>query len=164
MLNGAQVHLLFNHLPILGIPFSLLLVGVGLWRKSLEIQKFGLGALVLVGLLSVVAFKSGDAAEDVVEEAPGISESMIHEHEESAELAFWFLEGIAVLSLGGLVYFRAPRTLPTWFTLVVLTGMLVGSGLMANAGHLGGLINHPEIRASEGGPGLPLSDDDLDDH
>lgn len=147
MLNGAQIHLLLNHLPILGIPFSLLLLGFGLWRKNLEIQKVSMGALVLIGLLTIPAFLSGEAAEEIVSDSPGISKTMIEEHEELSRIAFWFLEGLAVLALGGLVYFRSPRKLPGWFAITLLVGMLVGSGLLVRTGHLGGQINHPEIRS-----------------
>ena len=157
MFNGAQVHLLLNHLPILGVLFSLLLLGYGAWRKNLEIQKVSAGALVLIGLLSIPAFKSGEAAEEIVEDRAGISEVLIHNHEEAAELAFWALEAFAIAALIGLVYFRTPRTWPAWFSAVLITGMLVIGGLMARAGHLGGLISHPEIRnASQQMETLPL--------
>lgn len=147
MFNGAQVHLLLNHLPILGIPFSTALLLYGLWRKNLEIQKLSMGALVLVGLLTIPAFLSGEAAEEVVENVAGVSEAMIEEHEEFSEISFWFLEGLAVVALAGLVYFREPRKLPKWLPVLILAGMFVGSGLMAWTGHLGGQINHPEIRS-----------------
>lgn len=147
MLSGAQVHLLLNHIPILGIPFILGLLLFGLWRRAADIQRVSLGALVLVALLTIPAFVSGDDAEEIVEDYPGISEVMIEGHEEFAEIAFWFLEGLAVVSLAGLVIYRGPRSMPKWFLLLVVVGLLVGAGLMARVGHLGGLINHPEIRS-----------------
>lgn len=160
MFDGAQVHLLLNHLPILGIPFSLLLLLFGLWRKSIEIQKASMGALVLVGLLAIPVLKSGEAAEEIVEELPGISEMMIEEHEESAEIAFWFLEALAALSLGGLVYFRGPRKTPKWYAMILLVGMIIGGGLMARTAHMGGQINHPEIRSGEVGPDIPTQNNE----
>ena len=163
MFDGAQVHLLLNHIPIVGVPFSLVLLLFGLWRKNLEIQRASMGAIVLIGLLTIPAFKSGDNAEEIVEEYAGISHTMIEEHEEFGEKAFWFLEGLAIISLAGLVYFRSPRKTPTWFSVVIALGLIIGSGMMARTGHLGGLINHPEIRSSQSVVDSPGADTERDD-
>jgi len=42
-MNGAQLHLMLNHLPVMGALFSLLLLGWSLIRRSTEIQKLALG-------------------------------------------------------------------------------------------------------------------------
>ena len=163
MINGAQVHLLTNHIPILGIPFVLALLLYGLWRKSADLQRFGMIGLVATGLLAIPAFLSGEEAEEIVEDRAQISETLIENHEEAAEVAFWFLEGIAAAALAGLVLFRSPKQLPRWFTQGVVVSLIASGVLMARVGHLGGLISHPEIRTDQAdsvAPGRVLDHDD----
>jgi hypothetical protein len=63
-MNGAQLHLMLNHLPVMGALFSLLLLGWSLTRRSTEIQKLALGGALLAGLSSVPAYLTGEPAEE----------------------------------------------------------------------------------------------------
>lgn len=49
-MNGAQWHLVLNHLPVTGTLFSLLLLSWALIRRSPELLKTALATAVLVGL------------------------------------------------------------------------------------------------------------------
>ena len=49
-MNGAQLHLMLNHLPVMGALFSLLLLAWSLIRRSAEIQKLALAIALLAGL------------------------------------------------------------------------------------------------------------------
>ena len=53
-MNGAQLHLLLNHFPILGTLFGLLVLAAGLWKKSEDLQK----AALVCFLLPEVALRS----------------------------------------------------------------------------------------------------------
>ncbi len=149
MLSGAQLHLLTNHIPIVGIPFILALLGYGLLRNSDEVLRLSMYALVVVGFLSVPAFLSGEKAEHMIENQTGVSEVYLEAHEEAAEVAFWFLEALAVLTLIGLMLLRGPKPIPRWMGVAVLVGLLISGALMVRVGHLGGKINHPEIRSGQ---------------
>ena len=163
MLNGAQLHLFTNHIPILGIPFVLALLLYGVWRKRDDVQRISMGALVIIGLLTVPAFLSGEKAEEIMEDQPRISETHIENHEDAAELTFWILEGIAAIALLGLVFFRSPKSIPKWFTTGIVVGLVASGILMARVGHLGGLISHPEIRTDQTNGNTPSGSVDQDD-
>ncbi|MFC7671286.1 hypothetical protein ACFQT0_30695 [Hymenobacter humi] len=85
-MNQAHWHLLLNHAPILGSLFGLvlLLLAVAL-RLQPVLLRTGLVTLIVAALLTIPTQLTGDGAEEVVEDQPGVSEPLIHEHEEAAE-------------------------------------------------------------------------------
>jgi uncharacterized membrane protein len=146
-MNGAHFHLVWNHLPVIGAFFSLLLLAWGLIRRSVEIQRVGLAAVIFVALTSIPTFLSGEPAEHVVEHWPGVEEATIHEHEEMAEIAF---VGALVAGVAAAVAFVLGRKDPNRLfkaAIAVFVINFVVYGLMAYTAYLGGLIRHPEIRA-----------------
>ncbi|HEX9782951.1 MAG TPA: hypothetical protein VGA56_09525, partial [Opitutaceae bacterium] len=94
-MNVAHLHLILNHVPVLGTAFGLGLLTFALWRKSEEVKKAALGLFVISALLAIPVYFTGEPAEEIVEELPDVSHANIEEHEEAAEVAF-----IGVLMLG----------------------------------------------------------------
>ena len=117
--------------------------------------------VVIAGIGAVVAERSGHAAEEIVEELPGIEERLIHEHEERAEVALWLTLASAALGIATLALVRGRRPIPVWSAVLLLAAALVTTGVMAWTSLAGGEIRHPEIRASASD--LPDHDHD-DDH
>jgi len=72
-MNLAHLHLVLNHLPVLGTGFGLALLIFGLWRRSDELKKTALGVLVLVALAAVPVYLTGEPAEELVQAVPGVS-------------------------------------------------------------------------------------------
>lgn len=146
-MNWAHVHLILNHVPLVGIGFSILLLIVAMLRRSNDLINVALIFVILVALWAIPVYLTGEPAEEVVENLTGISEQLIEEHEEQAELAFIFIEvtgALALISLFGRWYSDKLGRKLTGLTLLVL---LVSGGLMAWTANLGGKINHPEIRS-----------------
>jgi uncharacterized membrane protein len=77
--------LLFNHLPIIIPIVGLLILLVNVFIRSEIIQRAGYLVLVLAALCTIPAFFTGEGAEEVVENMEGITNNIIHEHEEIAE-------------------------------------------------------------------------------
>ena len=50
-MNPAHLHLMLNHIPVLGTAFCMALVGWALILKSEELKRVSLGAFVIVALL-----------------------------------------------------------------------------------------------------------------
>ena len=73
MANPAHLHLMLNHVPLLGTAFGLGLVGWALLRKSEELKKISLGVFVIVAVLAVPAYLMGEPAEKLVENLPDVS-------------------------------------------------------------------------------------------
>ncbi|HXI20948.1 MAG TPA: hypothetical protein VNH46_07685, partial [Gemmatimonadales bacterium] len=85
-MNAAHLHLMLNHLPVLGAPFAALLLVWGLFRRSRDLLRTALGVAVVVAAVSYPVFLTGEPAEDRVEDAGWASERLVHQHEERAEL------------------------------------------------------------------------------
>ena len=64
--------------------------------------------------MTVPAYLSGKAAEEVVEELPGVEEERIETHEDAGLLAAITSWALGVLALAGLLAVRPPKVLPRW--------------------------------------------------
>lgn len=145
-MNIVHLHLLLNHLPVLGSAFGFLLLGVALWRGSDELAKVSLGFLALLGAASVLVFLTGEPAQDAVERLPGFSDALAERHEDAALVATIVTGTIGALALASLFAFRR-RPLPRWLTTLALLCALGSTGLMGYVANLGGQIRHTEIRS-----------------
>jgi Ca2+/Na+ antiporter len=165
-MNWAHIHLILNHIPLIGIGFVILLFLVALFRRSNEMINVALIFVIIVALWAIPAYLTGEPAEEVVEHQPGISENLIHEHEEAAEIAFIFVEVVGGIALIALIARRYARKVGHLLTIITLLGLIVGGGLVAWVANLGGKINHPEIRSdtvSIGASSFRLDEEDGDD-
>ncbi len=147
-MNLIHLHLMLNHIPVLGTIFGLGLLVFGLWRKSVELKKTALGVFVIIALLTVPVYLTGDPAKDGVKLLPGISRPIIKQHENAAAIAFIGVVVLGVAALAGLLLFRRGKITPAWFTTLMLAAALIVSGLMAWTANVGGQIRHTEIRSS----------------
>jgi hypothetical protein len=138
---------MINHFPVIGVLGALLVFGYGLVRKSDEVKLLGLGLFVLIALITIPVFLTGDAAEKVVKDLPGVTESYIGTHEEIASLALALIELLGAVALGGLFLFRKSGALPQWYITLVLVIALASAGTVGLTANFGGQIRHTEIRA-----------------
>ncbi len=146
-MNLTHLHLLLNHLPIVGSLCGLGLLAFALWRHSEDIKRAALGVLVISALVAIPAYLTGEPAEDGTRGLTGVSKSLIERHEEAAGVALGGVLTLGALGLVGLVWFRGKRPMPSWFGGITLAGALIVSGLMAWTASLGGEVRHTEIRS-----------------
>ena len=162
--NGAQLHLIVNHIPVICVPVVALLLAWGLLRSQPEVTRAALGLLALVAAAVLLPYLTGEPAEEVVEEY-GVSHDFIHQHEEFAEATALATGVLAVLAVGALVLSRRPFR--RWPGVVVLVAALGASGMLAWTAHLGGQVRHLEIRpgapAAEAEGGVPIEVPDTGD-
>lgn len=154
-MNGAQLHLLLNHLPVLGIAFAVPLTLAGLLLRKDDLSKAGLWTFLLAGISAIAANYTGDGAEHVVEHLPGVAESYIHAHEEAAEKALIAALLTGAGALGALIHAWRSGTLSRGICALVLAAGVPATGLMAWTAHLGGLVRHTELR---GGAAAAVAD------
>lgn len=155
----VHLHLILNHVPVIGMVFALLILGVAAWRRNDGMGRLGLAVMVGLSLVTAVVFLSGEPAEEAIEGVAGVSEAMIHPHEEAAEAAL-IATGIAgVLALMALSAYRR-RALPRWLTGAAFTAALVSTTMLGWAANLGGQIRHTEI----GGTAAASSGEESEDH
>ena len=146
-MNSAHLHLILNHVPVVGSLFGLALLGWGLLRKSEEFKKPSLGFLIIIALLAIPVYLTGEPAEEIVENLPGVDEASIEQHEEAALVAFVGILVVGAASLFGLVLFARGKPVPNWLFAAVMVLSLTAFVLMARTANLGGLIRHPEMRS-----------------
>lgn len=144
-LSSAQVHLLLNHVPVLGTIFGLaLLLFALLWRKE-ETLKVTLGVFVVIGVAAVIVQLTGEAAEEMVEGLASFSDAAQERHEDVAAWATIATGALGVAALAGIVTFHR-RSPPAWFRAFILVLAVAASSLMAWTAHLGGQVMHAELR------------------
>lgn len=145
-MDAPHIHLMLNHVPVLGTVFGLLVLGYGLARRSQEVVRTALWTLVIVGVASGVVYLTGEPAEELVEGLPGFSHPILEEHEAAALWATVGAALVGVVSVVGLVRYRA-KEISRRYSIVLLLLTLASAGLMGWTANLGGQVMHGEIRA-----------------
>ncbi|MDQ2793989.1 MAG: hypothetical protein M3Y12_08275 [Bacteroidota bacterium] len=151
-MNQAHIHLIVNHVPIVGSLFAAVLLGVGVFRHHLDLTKAGLVAVLAAGLLCLPAQLTGEGAAAIAQDLPRVSRALIHNHEAAAELGFWALETAAALALFGLLLLKSASPRARLLAVLALVAAVLSFGLLVRAGNLGGQIRHTEIREGFGTP------------
>ena len=151
-MNQAHIHLIVNHVPIVGSLFALILLGVGVLRKNDTLTQAGLVAVLAAGLLCLPAQLTGEGAAAIVQDMPRVSRALIANHAAAAEQGFWVLESAAALALFGLLLRKNASPKARLLALLTLLATALSFGLLARAGNLGGQIRHTEIRDGFGTP------------
>ena len=147
-MNGAHFHLVVNHLPIVGLLIGILILITGLALKKVDIQLTALGVFIFSAVSSIVAFNTGEGAEEMVENLPNVGDQVIHEHEEMAEKLAIALYVLGTFSIAGLVLNMMNHSKAKLVTYVVLLISLAAAFLGKQTGTTGGEVRHTEIRAN----------------
>ncbi|HEV3408757.1 MAG TPA: hypothetical protein VG095_00555 [Chthoniobacterales bacterium] len=151
-MNAAHLHVILNHIPVIGVPIGFALLIYGLLRKSTEVLRAALLLLVAMGIVAIPTFLSGQAAEDIVEHLPGVGHDVIENHEGAATIAFAVTLALGTVALGALLWsFRSGTVgVPLVIVLLLFSGGV--SGWLARTANLGGQIRHTEFQpgGSEG--------------
>ena len=145
-MNGAEMHLLVNHISVFCLVFGAIALGVAMKRKSGDLRMFASALFVIAGVAGWLTVESGESAETVVKALGGGTESFINEH---ADAATWALRSgflVAILALG-MEWVVCKK--PSWargLQWAVLIFAIHGSTVFIRTAFLGGLIRHTEIR------------------
>src|SRR3972149_3625455 len=154
-MNWAHVHLIINHIPVIGIGLLILLFIVAMVRKNKGLITVALAFIILISLATIPVYLTGEPAEEIVEDLPGVSEELIEEHEEQAEIAFILVEVAGGLALITLIARRYSDKLGQKLIILTLLVLIVSGGLVAWTANLGGKIHHEEIRSGTSSQNLP---------
>ena len=76
-MGAAHLHLILNHVPVLGVVFAGLLLGTALWYRSPQFQRLALVMVVGSALVAVPVYLTGEGAEDMVEGMAGVSRASL---------------------------------------------------------------------------------------
>ena len=165
-MNWAHIHLVINHIPLIGLGFTILLIVIGMFRNSRELVVVGLIFVILIALWAIPAYLTGEAAEELVENLPGISEQLIEEHEEKAKVALILIEITGVLALIALIGLRFSEKIFELISTLTLLLLIISGLFITWTANLGGKISHPEIRSDttiQNAPYIDPAKEDQDD-
>ena len=149
-MNDAHLHLVLNHLPIILPLLGLLIMIGGLLFKSEIVKRTAYLIFILGALLAIPTFATGEGAEEVIENLPGIEKKYIESHEEIAEtfaLLCYVLGGISLLGLWANFYKKLFAPILIYVTILVCFITLY---FAKQTGTSGGEIRHIEIRENAG--------------
>jgi uncharacterized membrane protein len=138
----AYLHLLSNHVPILGSLFGVLLLVVALVKPNLNTTLSAYLILILGGIGGFVAYFTGEPTEESIEHVAGISHKLIHVHEEMAENALIFVFLLTAAAVVGLWAERAQWNSAKKIERFTLVVGIIAFILFAFTGYLGGHIRH----------------------
>jgi len=144
--NAAHWHLVLNHLPVVGSMAALLLLGWAFIKNTDDLKRVALASLILVGLVAIPTFLTGEPSERYLKGLQGVSSRWMSNHEEVAEITIWVTVVAGALALVPLIVFRKLHSLPRWVVGLFLVACLVVCGLMVRTASFGGRIRHAEIR------------------
>ena len=145
-MDSTHIHLILNHFPIVGILFGIAILSCGLIIKNKVLKNTAFVIFILTALVAIPVFLTGEAAEDRVEDIAGVSESLLEEHEETAEKAIWVMQFLGLFSVISLLASVKNLSFSRVITFLSLVLALLTFGIMAKVGNLGGQIRHSEIR------------------
>jgi uncharacterized membrane protein len=138
----AYLHLLSNHFPILGSLFGILLLVIALLKSNLKTTLSAYIILLMSGIGGIVAYFTGEPAEESIEHVKGISHKLIHVHEEMAENSLIFIFLLTAAAIIGLWAERAKWESAKKIEMATLVIGIVAFILFAFTGYLGGHIRH----------------------
>lgn len=144
-MNQTHIHLLITHLPIIGSMLGALVLIHGIFTKSDQSKIAAYNIFMLSSIGAVIAYFTGEGAEETVENLQGVIESTIKEHEESALYAFISLIILGSISILGFIATVKKSSITRPLTFVILIISVISFGLVARTGYLGGKIRHTEI-------------------
>jgi uncharacterized membrane protein len=147
MWNVAHLHIAINHIPVVLLPAALVVLAVGVWRRSESLFRTGI-VVAWVGAASGLAtYFTGDAAADLVMAVEKAQEKtldpIVSAHDDSAG---WALGSAVLVAAGGAWAWRR-KGLGRKLTVPLLVLTALSSAILARTALLGGRIRHPEARA-----------------
>ena len=157
-MNQAHFHLLINHLPIMGTVVGVLVLLGGYVLKNQTVKRTALGIFILSSIGIIPARYTGEGAEDVVEDLPGISRKLIHNHEDFAALFGWSLLAVAILSLIAIYLDLKNKNTSKIFYLLTMVLAIITIVFAKQTATSGGEIRHTEIRNNNPSSEMPSVD------
>ena len=145
-MNDAHLHLVVNHFPIIGVILGFIVLVGGIIFKNKTIQNTAYFIFIIAAFATLASMSTGEGAEEMVEEIPGVGHSIIHEHEESAEKMAFVVYALGIVSILGWILNWKEHSQAKWLLSSALVLSIIGVLLGKATGTSGGEIRHTEIR------------------
>jgi len=148
----SHAHIILNHIPTAGFVFAIAFFIAALVANNDVLKRGSLVLFIICSVVGVPTYVAGTAAMWALTQPPipdnEISLAVINAHR---DMALWTMVGLAFT--GSVAWIELWRSryrghLSKLSLNLVLLFAVITLGIMAETGHRGGLINHPEIRTA----------------
>jgi len=147
-MNATHLHLLITHLPIFGSILGGLVLAHGIWTSSKQTKIAAYNLFIISSIGAVVAYLTGESAEESVENLQGVLESNIKAHEDFALYALVGLIALGFSAIVGLIATIRQSVYTRTVSFMILILSLSSFILVARTGYLGGQIRHTELNTT----------------
>ena len=143
----AHIHVILNHFPTVGFVFALFFFIVGLVQKNNGLIRGSLVTFVICAVLGAPTYVTGAAAMFSLTQPPvqGVTQAIINAHRDFALLSLFGLAATGCAAWIEVWRYRYLNRFSKVSLNVVLVLAFITLAIMAETGHRGGQINHPEI-------------------
>jgi FtsH-binding integral membrane protein len=145
-MNGAQLHLALNHVPVVLSMAGLAVLLWGTVTKNADIKKVGFTLAILTAICAGAAYLTGEPAEDVLKKLPDYPRPFVHAHEDVAEIALIVSIIAGVFAAAALYLGKIKNKFSSLTGLITIALLVIASLAFLQTAHLGGLVVHKEIR------------------
>lgn len=144
-MNLTHLHLLINHLPVIGAFLGGIVLLFALSSRSRSTFYAAYTVYIISALGALVAYSTGESAEETIEEMAGIAKPAIEAHEASAVFALVGFVVLGLLAIAGILVSHYRQRLQFRWGIIVLVLSLMTFVTIARTAWLGGKIRHTEI-------------------
>lgn len=136
---------MMNHLPIFGSIIGAFILMYGIWTKSSSTKSASYFLFIASALGAGIAYITGEAAEDSVENLLGVAKNAIHSHENFAIYALVCSIILGLSAIIGLFLAAKKQVTSDRYANVVLIIAMVCFLISARTAYLGAQIRHTEL-------------------
>jgi hypothetical protein len=161
----GHLHLMINHIPVVGLLFGVALLAVGMKKNSTDLNLAALCTFLFISVVALAVFFTGDPAEDVLKKVAGINEKELEKfiapHEEAGLVFLITMIVAGIISAFGIFKFSKTKVLNPTLLKALLAVSIIALLLAGRTAQLGGQIRHSEVRAASISGLAEASEDNL---
>lgn len=162
-MSDTHFHLLVNHFPTVGVLIGFLILLAGFILKKQQVKNTALVIFIFSAMVSLITFFTREGSEEIVENMPNISETLIHKHEEQAERFFGIILILGASSLITMFMDFINLAMVKYCYIFLLLLSIAAIVISKNMHTKGGEITHIEIRKETNVINLKENGDHVDD-
>jgi uncharacterized membrane protein len=136
---------MITHLPIIGAFIGLLILVFAYLKKDANVKTAAYLVFVVCAIGTCIAYATGEGAEELVENLPGVVEAAVETHEDAAMYSLVSMIALGVMSMIGIIQIRWNASKFNFIHSLILVLSLLSMATIAYTGNLGGKIRHTEI-------------------
>ncbi|MEI6021284.1 MAG: hypothetical protein WCR21_09160 [Bacteroidota bacterium] len=144
-MDQAHLHLLITHLPLFGSFLGALVLIYGISKKSEVTNLAAYYVFIISAIGAGIAYFTGEAAEESVEEIAGILKDSIKFHEDFAFYTIICMCFLGFISLLGLILTIKKLPFTNSISYLILVISVLGFFAASRTAYLGGQIRHTTL-------------------